>query len=53
MHDMLQMRQHRLLPLTKIGCGVNRFGDSGVHTLGDTSAFVNPTGQLLIVNPAN
>ena len=24
-------------------------GDSGVHTLGDTSAFVNPTGQLLLI----
>ena len=30
------------------GCGVNRLGDSGVHTLGDTSAFVNPAGQLLL-----
>ena len=29
-------------------CGVNRLDDSGVHTLGDTSAFVNPTGQLLL-----
>ena len=28
--------------------GVNRLGDSGVHTLGDTSAFVNPAGQLLL-----
>ena len=27
---------------------MNRIGDSGVHTLGDTSAFVNPTGQLLL-----
>ena len=25
-----------------------RLGDSGVHTLGDTSAFVNPAGQLLL-----
>ena len=31
-----------------IWCGVNRLGDSGVHTLGDTSAFVNPAGQLLL-----
>ena len=30
-------------------CGVNRLGDSGVHTLGDTSAFfVNLAGQLLL-----
>ena len=29
-------------------CGVNRLGDSGVHILGDTSAFVNPAGQLLL-----
>ena len=29
-------------------CRVNRLGDSGVHTLGDTSAFVNPAGQLLL-----
>ena len=29
-------------------CGVNRLGDSRVHTLGDTSAFVNPAGQLLL-----
>ena len=25
-------------------CGVNRLGNSGVHTLGDTSAFVNLAG---------
>ena len=31
-----------------IWCGVNRLGDSGVHTLDDTSAFVNPTDQLLL-----
>ena len=30
-------------------CGVNRLGDSGVHPLGDTSAFVNPAGQLLLI----
>ena len=28
--------------LYRIGCGVNRLGESGVHTLGDTSAFFNP-----------
>ena len=27
---------------------MNRLGDSGVHTLGDTSVFVNPAGQLLL-----
>ena len=37
----------------RIWCGVNRLGDSGVHTLGDNSAFVNPAVQLKnIVNPA-
>ena len=30
--------------LYRIWCGVNRLGDSGVNTLGDTSAFVNPAG---------
>ena len=34
--------------LYRIWCGVNRLGDSGVHTLGDTSEFVNPAGQLLL-----
>ena len=34
--------------LYRIWCGVNRLGDSGVHTLGDTSAFVNPASQLLL-----
>ena len=29
-------------------CGVNRLDDSGVNRLGDTSAFVNPAGQLLL-----
>ena len=28
---------------------MNRLGDSGVHTLGYTSAFVNPAGQLLLI----
>ena len=27
---------------------MNRLGDSGVNRLGDTSAFVNPAGQLLL-----
>ena len=34
--------------LYSIWCGVNTLGDSGVHKLGDTSAFVNPAGQLLL-----
>ena len=42
--------------LYRICCGVNTLGDSGVNTLsdsgvntlGDTSAFVNPTVQLLL-----
>ena len=34
--------------LYRIWCGVNTLGDSGVKTLGDTSAFVNPTVQLLL-----
>ena len=34
--------------LYRIWYGVNRLGDSGVHTLGDTSAFINPAGQLLL-----
>ena len=34
--------------LYRIWCGVNTLGDSGVSTLGDTSAFVNPTVQLLL-----
>ena len=35
--------------LYRIWCGVHRLGDSGVHTLSDTSAFVNPAGQLLLI----
>ena len=31
-----------------IECGANILGNSGVHTLGDNSAFVNPAGQLLL-----
>ena len=27
---------------------MNRLDDSGVNRLGDTSAFVNPAGQLLL-----
>ena len=34
--------------LYRIWCGLNRLGDSGLHTLVDTSAFVNPAGQLLL-----
>ena len=34
--------------LYRIWCGVNRLDDSGVNTLGDTSAFVNTAGQLLL-----
>ena len=32
----------------RIWCGATRLDDSGVHTLGDNSAFVNPAGQLLL-----
>ena len=32
--------------LYRIWCGVNTLFDSGANTLGDTSAFVNPTVQL-------
>ena len=39
--------------LYRIWCGVNRLGDSCVHTLGDTSAFVNPAGQLFITRRGN
>ena len=34
--------------LYSIWCGVNRFADTGVHTLVETSAFVSPAGQLLL-----
>ena len=34
--------------LWRIWCGGNRLGDSGVRRLVDTSAFVNPAGQLLL-----
>ena len=32
---------------------MNRLGDSGVHTHGDTSAFVNRAGQLLLTRRGN
>ena len=35
--------------LYRIWCGMHRLGDSGVHTLSDTSAFVNPVVQLLLI----
>ena len=38
----------RIEALYSIWCGVNRPSDSGVNRLGDTSAFVNPAGQLLL-----
>ena len=34
--------------LYRIWCGVNRLCDSGVNRLGDTSAFVNTAGHLLL-----
>ena len=34
--------------LYRIWCGVHTLGDSGVHRIGDTSASVNPAGQLLL-----
>ena len=34
--------------LYRIWCGVNRLGHSGVNRLGDTSAFVNEAGHLLL-----
>ena len=39
--------------LCRILCGVNRLGDRDVHTLGDTSAFVNPAGHLLLTQRGN
>ena len=32
----------------RIWCGANRLGDGDVHRRGNTSAFVNPAGQLLL-----
>ena len=37
--------------LYRIWCGVNKLGDSGVHTLGETSELLL-TGRPAIVNPA-
>ena len=34
--------------LYRIWCGANRLGNSGVHTIGANSTFVNPAGQLLL-----
>ena len=44
------VRYHLKPGLYRIWCGMNRLGDSDsrVYTLGDTSAFVNPAGQLLL-----
>ena len=50
--QMMSLYQNNVVPIKEglysIWCGVNRLGDSGLHTLGDTSAFVNPAGQLLL-----
>ena len=32
----------------RMWCGVNILGDSGVNGLGDTSAFANSAGRLLL-----
>ena len=32
---------------------MHRLGDSGLHTLGNTPAFVNPAGQLLLILTTN
>ena len=34
--------------LYRICCGVYRLSDSGVNRLGNTSAFLNTVGQLLL-----
>ena len=49
-HNSVCTRRHRQIKeaLYRIWCGANRLGDSGVHTRGDNSAFVNPAGQLLL-----
>ena len=39
--------------LYRILCGVHTLDDSGVNRLGDTSAFVNPAGQLLLSRRVN
>ena len=39
---------HNKEGLYRIWCGVNSLGDGGVNTIADTSAFANPTVQLLL-----
>ena len=39
--------------LYRIWCGMNGLGDRGVHILGETSAFVNRAGQLLLTRQGN
>ena len=46
--SILVLQGHFIEALYRIWCGVNRLGNSGVHTLGGNSAFVNPAGQLLL-----
>ena len=46
-HERTSCLQLLKRPCIEFG-GVNRLGDGGVNTLGDTSAFVNPTVQLLL-----
>ena len=48
-HDKEQLFKEGLY---RILCGVNRLGDSDVHTIGNTSAFVNPAGPLLLTRRA-
>ena len=43
-----QYRIHKLRAIKLYWCGGHTLSDSGVHTLGDTSTFVNPAGQLLL-----
>ena len=47
-YDILLINLQIKEALYRIWCGANRLGDSGVHTLGDNSAFVNLAGQLLL-----
>ena len=49
-HDSYARKQKEMIR-ERIGiwCGVHKLGDSGVHKLCDTSAFVNPAGQLLLI----
>ena len=62
MYQQVKLIDNLKAGLYRIWCGVNRLGDSdvhslghncGVHTLGDTSAFVNPAGQLLLTRRGN